>query len=254
MASNPPAKCCTVGVKHEGESTGNLQTIAGTETYVTVPKSPKADVAIIILPDVIGHKFINAQLIADQFAENGYFTIMPDLFHGDPVSMNPPEGFDIMAWLKGESNGGVGGGHLPPRVEPVVKAAIKWLREEKGVKKIGAVGYCFGGKYVVRGLAKGEGIDVGYTAHQSFVDEEELQKIAGPLSIAAAETDSIFTTDLRHKSEEILKEVKQPYQMNLYSGTEHGFAVRGDIKDPVKKYAKEQAFLQAVQWFDEHLK
>ena len=91
-------------------------------------------------------------------------------------------------------------------------------------------------------------------AHPSFVDEDELRGFKGPLSIAAAETDTIFPNEKRHRSEEILKEVGHPYQINLYSGVEHGFAVKGDPKIPQAKWAKEQAFLQAVQWFDEHVK
>jgi hypothetical protein len=43
----------------------------------------------------------------------------------------------------------------------------------------------FGGKYVCRWLKEGK-LDVGYTAHPSFVDKEELEGIKGPLSIAAA--------------------------------------------------------------------
>ena len=130
------------------------------ETYVATPSKPHPDVALLIITDVIGHKMINAQLIADQFAENGYFTIMPDVFHGDPVPMNRSEGFDIMKWLQGKAGGGEGEGHLPSRVDPVVKAALKWLKEEKGVKRVGSVGYCFGAKYVVRHAAKDGGIDV----------------------------------------------------------------------------------------------
>jgi dienelactone hydrolase len=68
------------------------------------------------------------------------------------------------------------------------------------------------------------------------------------------ETDQIFSEPKRHESEQILKDGKKTYQINLFSGTTHGFGVRGDIKDPVVKFAKEQAFIQAVQWFDEHLK
>ena len=59
---------------------------------------------------------------------------------------------------------------------------------------------------------------------------------------------------MRYETEAILKELKQPYQINLYSGVEHGFAVRGDLNVPQQKYAKENAFLQACAWFDEHLK
>ena len=45
-----------------------------------------------------------------------------------------------------------------------------------------------------------------------------------------------------------------PYQVNLFSHVEHGFAVRADLKVKELKFAKEQAFYQAVQWFDEYLK
>ena len=103
-------------------------------------------------------------------------------------------------------------------------------------------------QYVIRHYKSG--IDVGYVAHPSWVEEEELEAITGPLSIAAAETDSIFPAEKRHKSENILKRTAQPYQVNLYSGVIHGFAVRGDPTKKVERFAKEQAFLQAVQWFD----
>ena len=45
-----------------------------------------------------------------------------------------------------------------------------------------------------------------------------------------------------------------PWQINLYSDVEHGFAVRADLSKRRVKWAKEQAFLQAVHWFDEHIK
>lgn len=109
-----------------------------------------------------------------------------------------------------------------------------------------------GAKYTIRFL-EGKGVDVGYVAHPSFVEESELAAIQGPLSIAAAETDQIFSAEKRHKSEEILVKTKQPYQINLYNGVAHGFSVRCDTNKKVEKFAKEQAFLQAVNWFDEYL-
>jgi dienelactone hydrolase len=100
---------------------------------------------------------------------------------------------------------------------------------------------------------EGKGVDVGYVAHPSLVEESELAAIQGPLSIAAAATDQIFPAEKRHKSEEILVKTKQPYQINLYSGVAHGFSVRCDTSKKFEKFAKEQAFLQAVNWFDEYL-
>jgi len=252
MASNPPAQCCTVGVKHEGQPTGKtIQISSSIEAYAAEPSSSKAhkDTAILFLPDVIGI-WQNSQLMADQFAANGYYTIIPDLFNGDSMKINRPADFNIMDWL----TKGTGGNnpHTLEYVDPIVEKSVQWLKEQ-GFKRIGSVGYCFGAKYTIRFLAAGKGINVGYAAHPSWVEESELAAISGPLSIAAAETDQIFPVEKRHKSEEILAASKLPYQINLYSGVSHGFSVRCDTSKKIEKFSKEQAFLQAVSWFDEYL-
>ncbi|EON67882.1 hypothetical protein W97_07379 [Coniosporium apollinis CBS 100218] len=244
MTSHPPAQCCTIGVKHEGEAVGEIKNVGDTPTYFSYPKDKSTHNAVLILTDVIGHEFINVQLIADQFAANGYLVVMPDLFHGDPLPLNRPADHDFMGWLNK---------HPTSRVEPVIEATLKHMRGELGCKAIGGVGYCFGGKYVARWLKKGK-LDAGYTAHPSFMEADELRGIEGPLSIAAAETDSIFPAEKRHETEEILHKMSVPYQINLFSGVEHGFAVRAEIDNKEKRFAKEQAFYQAVQWFDAYVK
>ncbi|KAJ4176887.1 hypothetical protein NW759_017487, partial [Fusarium solani] len=187
----------------------------------------------------------NSKLLADALAEKGYFTVLPDLFSGDPVPFEPylAGKFDIQEW---------GSRHSTAHVDPIVEKVIRHLREKLGIEKIAAVGYCFGGKWVARYLRVGK-IDVGYTAHPSFISREELENIQGPLSIAAAGIDQIFTTELRHLSEEILSKTKQPYQLTVFSGVTHGFAVRSDLSKPENKFAQASAFQQAVAWFDHHL-
>lgn len=106
-------------------------------------------------------------------------------------------------------------------------------------------------QYVARHFKNG--IQVGYMAHPSFVDEDELEGFKAPLSISAAETDTIFPADKRHRSEEILAKNGFPYQINLYSQVEHGFSVRGDPNKKTDRFAREQAFIQAVTWFDNWL-
>jgi dienelactone hydrolase len=54
----------------------------------------------------------------------------------------------------------------------------------------------------------------------------------------------------RHAIEEQLQAAGKPYSLALYSGTQHGFGVRANISDPEQKFAKEEAFFQAVRWFD----
>lgn len=211
------------------------------------PSNAKEGCGILYLPDVIGI-WQNSQLVADQFAANGYLTLIIDLFKGDAFSLSQPgsANFEIMAWLKKGSKGD--NPHTKEYVDPIVVDAIKWMKDEKGITKLGAVGYCFGVKYIARHYKTG--IQVGYMAHRSFVDKDDLAAFKAPLSIAAAETDQIFPAPLRHKSEEILAKGGNPYQINLYSQVEHGFSVRCDLPDKAEKWAKEQAFLQAVTWFD----
>ncbi|KAI0026220.1 dienelactone hydrolase [Xylariomycetidae sp. FL0641] len=247
MASNPPGKCCTVGVKHEGTPTGSMIKVGKYDAYLATPDPAKAhkDAAVLYLPDIIGI-WQNSQLMADQYAANGYLCLIIDVFNGDALSLNRPDDFDLMGWLTKGSSGD--NPHTPEGVDPIVEQACKFLREEKGVKKLGAVGYCFGAKYVARHYKNG--INCGYMAHPSFVDEAELEGFQAPLSIAAAETDEIFPAEKRHRSEEILKASGRQYQINLYSGTVHGFSVRCDTSKKHERYAKEQAFLQAVAWFD----
>ena len=64
----------------------------------------------------------------------------------------------------------------------------------------------------------------------------------------------MFPTQKRHESEEILDKLDVPYQINMFSGVEHGFAVRGDLSKATNKFAKEQAFCQALAFFNQYVK
>jgi len=184
-------------------------------------------------------------------ARAGYFIVIPDIFRGNPapdlLNMTDEQRskFNLMGWLAK---------HPVSAVDPVIEAVIKELRANKGVKRIGSTGYCFGGKYVVRFLGEGRGVDAGFIAHPSLVEASEVKEIVNPLSIAAPETDRVFPAEKRRETEDILFEKKVPYQMCLYGDCEHGFAVRADLKNRRQKFAKESAYIQAVRWFDEWVK
>lgn len=174
--------------------------------------------AILILSDVMGHNFTNVQLIADEFAANSYFVVVPDLFEGDTVPLNRPEGFQIQDWLKN---------HLPEHVEPIIDAVLAEMRSPLGCERVGGVGYCFGGRYVARSLRLGAGkLDIAYTAHPTMMSPEELADIKGPLSIVAAVKDFVFTTKKWHESDAVLAGLDVPYQINLFSHVDDGFSVR----------------------------
>jgi dienelactone hydrolase len=132
-------------IVYRGKPTGKHTKIdKKIDAYVAVPPEGKAKngYGILYVPDVIGI-WQNSQLMADLFAEKGYTTVVLDLFNGDPMPLNRPEGFDLMAWLTKGSDGN--NPHTAQYVDPIVEAGIKYIKG-LGVRKLGAVGYCFGAK------------------------------------------------------------------------------------------------------------
>jgi dienelactone hydrolase len=249
---NDAVSCCAVGVKHSGDPLGKLIKINDKiDAYLATPPEDAAKKhpgkAVLFLPDVIGI-WQNSKLLADQLAANGYLTLIPDLFDGDPVPLGSPPDF-VARWFKEGTNGDKPHGN--EEMDPVVIAAIQTLKNDYSINRIAAVGYCIGGKYVIRHYKSG--IDVGYVAHPSKVTHEEFASIGGPLSIAAPEFDSQYTAKLRHESEDILAKTGHPWQINLFSGVVHGFAIRGNMEKRHERFTKEQAFYQAVAWFNEFL-
>ncbi|KAF4458700.1 dienelactone hydrolase [Fusarium albosuccineum] len=250
MTSNAPDRCCTVGSIHEGNPEGKLIRINGKiGAYLATPvggASPPP--AVLYLADNIGI-WRNSKLMADAFASHGYVCLVLDLFDGDPAPLNAPEDFDVPKWLTHGSSGK--NPHTDNEIDPIVAAGIDYLRH-MGIVNIASAGYCLGAKYAIRHFAAG--IKCSFLAHPSFVGAEDLATVPGPVSIAAAEHDDIFTVDQRHASEKALASSGQDFQINLFSGVHHGFAVRGDLNDKKQLFAKEQAFRQAVSWFERYLK
>lgn len=69
-------------------------------------------------------------------------------------------------------------------MQKIVDAVYAEIKTQFNPEAIGAVGYCFGAKFVVR-LMDGR-IGAGYVAHPSFVTLEEVAAIKAPLCISAA--------------------------------------------------------------------
>lgn len=102
----------------------------------------------------------------------------PDLFKNDAIpadALNPGSTFNITAWQTR---------HTVAMADAIVESTINTMRSKLGAKKIGAVGYCYGGKYVARFLAAGKGLDAGFMAHPSSVELTEWDAVGSPLSIA----------------------------------------------------------------------
>ncbi|EAU90115.1 dienelactone hydrolase [Coprinopsis cinerea okayama7 len=232
---------CVKGVRHEGTPTGKWETIGGVQSYVATPEGdyPK-DKVILYLADVFGPQLPNAQ------------TVIPDYLNGDPIpadGLNPGSTFDLMKWLAS---------HGKEQTRPPLDKVINALKEQ-GVKTFGAVGYCFGGRYVFD-LAFENIISVAVANHPTFVQApEDIEKYLtlskAPLLINSCEFDERFPIEAQAITDSILGDGKfaPGYKRTYWEGCTHGFAVRGDLSNPKVKAGKEGAFDAAVKWFKEKL-
>ncbi|KAJ8110132.1 hypothetical protein OPT61_g6944 [Boeremia exigua] len=239
----PLTRSCNVTQIQGCNSTGTIRNVDGVDIYQSIPQSFSNDsTAILFITDFYGLPSINNRLLADQIASKTHRVIMPDLFNGDAVPMAMAEGpqLNLTEWRAR---------HPTEEIDQIIEQTIVYMRS-LGITRIGAVGYCLGGKHVPRFMAAGKGIDLGFIAHPANLTNDEIQAISAPISIAAGELDTLFNKTNRRDAEDILQAKNSTYQTNLYSGAPHGFAIRPNVAIPVQAYAKQASFEQAVLWFN----
>ena len=143
------------------------------------------------------------------------------------------------------------GRHERPATDPVLARVVQWIHDTYGQDvKIGGAGYCFGGRYVIRLMGAGV-IDIGVINHPSFFTMEEVGKLTKDkrLAMYAADIDDILPPEKRRETEDVLMKTGATWMSTVFSGTSHGFSVRGDLNVKEVRLAKEGAFTGAVSWF-----
>jgi len=242
--AGPPGDCCfTSGVKHFGTPSGRTVTIADVPTYVSHPQSQtegNIKKIILYLPDVFGPFSINCQLLQDYYASHGFVVLGIDYFLGDPVHVHNGEpNFDRQAWTDKSR-------------KQASDVFPKWLEAVKKIygtdAKYCTVGYCFGGPYVLD-LAATDDVVAAAFAHPAFLDEDHFEKAKQPLLLSCSETDYTFSVESRRRAEDILVKNKATYTIQVFSGVEHGFAVRGDPNVGDSRWAKEESARGIIGWF-----
>ena len=227
--------------------TTRITTLDGNDefmAYVARPDgAPRA--AIVVIQEIFG---VNAGIRrkCDLLAEDGYLAIAPDLFWqlGEGIELDPdiePEfqkALDLMG--KFDQDEGVRD----------IEATIKWAREDSG-KKVGAVGYCLGGRLAYMTAARTDSdATVGYYA--VGVDEllREKHAISNPLILHIPTEDGFVDKDTQKAMHEGLDDHPK-VTLYDYEGMDHGFATQFGKRR--NEECAQLADKRTMDFFAEHL-
>lgn len=72
----PLKQCCATGSLHTGTPTGRFEQVNGLRTYVADAPSGSPKGIVVIIPDAFGIELPNNQILADEYAKNGNFTVV----------------------------------------------------------------------------------------------------------------------------------------------------------------------------------
>lgn len=190
------------------------------KAYVARPSGePKA--AIIVIQEIFG---VNPGIRqkCDLLAEQGYLAVAPDLFWmlGNDIELDPdvPEELQQAFDYFGRFNADEG--------IKDIESTIKWARAETGGKKVGAVGYCLGGKLAYMTAARTDSdATVGYYAVGVPDMLNEAHAIANPLMLHIPTADGFVDAEAQKAMHAGLDDHPK-VTLYDYEGLDHGFATQ----------------------------
>eukprot|EP00262_Sarcandra_glabra_P011137 TRINITY_DN2685_c0_g1_i1.p1 TRINITY_DN2685_c0_g1~~TRINITY_DN2685_c0_g1_i1.p1 ORF type:complete len:307 (+),score=52.89 TRINITY_DN2685_c0_g1_i1:122-1042(+) len=173
---------------------------------------------VLLLSDVFGFGDSSTRDFAYRVACNGYNVLLPDLFRGNPWTKRQSK-TEFENWLTSQSQ---------DRIAKDIATSTKWMVDEfvaAGIsKKLGIVGFCFGGCKLIETLARDEQahFGVGICFYGTQMNPSLASNIQVPVLFVSGENDFLCPVNILHDMENRIKGSR----VVIYPGRGHGFAHR----------------------------
>ena len=208
---------------------GTNVTLAGMNTYNT----GSGDRILLYMMDINGWGS-PATTLADQYAGYGFNVYMPD-YCGGASCRQTGVGADVAATRS--------------------QAAVAALRQLYPLSRIYSTGYCLGGGAALRFSNGLPSPDVVAVAHASAVSAALFVNLSAPLLAVMPQNDNGFNSQVPLYMGTLTcsySNCSREASFKVYPGVGHGFAVTVNTSDPNAVMQKEQAFLDTVNFFNQH--
>ena len=186
--------------------------------------------------------------ICDTLASEGFHVVLPDCHRGDSAEGKP----DKVAWIRSISQPVDG-------VVADVRRAADWLRE-RGVRSVGAVGFCWGAWAFAHASAAGVPLACGVGAHPSFknesncgfgTDEELAKRVQMPVLLLSAGDDP---SNVQEDGAVTHALAQTGGRTRGFSQMKHGWVTRGDLDEPRIAADVELALTEMLAFLRAHVR
>ncbi len=186
--------------------------------YVATPEGT-ARGAIIVQQEIFGVE-AGIRRKTDEWAAKGYLAVAPDTF------WRQKPGIELSPYVEAEMQAALDhmGRHDFDLGMRDIEAVIHWIRREKGIAKVGFVGFCMGGKIAYMTAARTD-IDASVGYYGVMIDQMlgEKHAIARPLMLHIPTADHFVGPEAQKAMHDGLDDHPK-VTLHDYEGLDHGFA------------------------------
>lgn len=263
---------CFKGGVARGDPQGSMSLLHGVNTYIASPAAASTTSTIVLYTDAFGLLLPNNKILADTLAaQTGFRVLVPDIIPGGGMSpdvlplmdtfSSPAAGYVAKAWSLGRAMV-----HVVPffvRASPqsgkCMAACLAYAQAVRGElpegAKLGLAGYCWGGYQALHIASSTDFVDAVFVAHPAkFEASHALNAVqaGAKMSFAHAGDDMALPMKKIDETKRML-EGQEGWEVRIYEGCVHGFAVRATPEKVKEAKAADEALRQAVDWFGEWL-
>jgi carboxymethylenebutenolidase len=209
------------------------------EGYLAVPDTPNG-FALVVIQEWWG-LVDEIKGIADRYASEGFYALVPDHFHGDSTEQPDKAEQQMMAMNV-------------PETERELIGAVDYVAERAGAERVGATGYCIGGALCLYAASLNPKVAASSSFYYVFPHgKPEWSKIEGPVMMHFGTEDAFMSvSDIEGLTAE-MKEAGIDVVTELYEGAGHAFCNTANRLGTYNEEYAELAFARNLEFFRKNL-